>query len=213
MEILLRDAIVGTTLKKHPRYLSQPKINAIKDLLIALLRFKDQNVLKVPYSTEAISQLLLDMHTGQSGWAMASAALQTGNAVEYQAQRAMEVLKVCPVIERTEISKLVIRKYDKNYEYHCDAKNCGDQCIFQRETCPNDNCGVIYSRKWNMKHDAICPEKIVDCDRLCGETVIRKNMAVHLAEICTLRPIPCPFAGLGCDTSKFGVNLLCYNEI
>jgi hypothetical protein len=201
---LLRDVIVESSLKRHPRYISQPKLNAIKnDLINALSLNNPKAALSAEtYSTDAIKELLHDfLQQGGNHWAMASAVF-SGSTFEIEAHRTADVVHDFPNYERVELAKLIIRRYDRSYQYHCSVAGCSStmncQCIFARETCPNASCGVIYSKKWDKKHDAICPMKLLECDRICGEKVLRKNMATHLEVSCTLRPVTCPFACLGC---------------
>jgi len=104
--------------------------------------------------------------------------------------------------ERRQIAKLLIQKRDGVFDYHCNQKNCGHHCPFAYEHCPNSDCSVIYSRKWVSQHDAICPQKIVDCERSCGRSVMRRLMRNHLADECVMRPVLCSFASLGCESRK-----------
>jgi len=200
----LRDTIVEVSIRKHPRYLSEPKINAIKDGLISALRLNEESSkLDEDYTCDVIKKILDEqISLGFNHWAIASSVF-TGQGMEYQAHRGSEIMKNFSILERNELSKLIIRKFDRKNNYHCNVKHCGEKCLFARESCKNANCGVIYSRKWAQKHDAICPEKLIECDRLCGELVVRKNMATHLEVSCTLRPITCPFAGFGCSSGSF----------
>lgn len=87
--------------------------------------------------------------------------------------------------------------------YHCEKKDCGPNCIFAVENCPNPPCLMFFSKKWASQHDAVCKDKILPCERYCGEHVARKNMNLHLLNDCCLRPVKCPFDCVGCKTGKF----------
>ena len=103
--------------------------------------------------------------------------------------------------ERDALVDVFIRKHDAAYHVHCKVPQCsstGVPCPFSPATCPNDDCGVVYSLKWAVKHDSVCPHKVVECDRVCGETMKRKEMVNHLQNACALRPVQCPFSDLGC---------------
>ena len=71
----------------------------------------------------------------------------------------------------------------------------------------NNGCSVVYSRKYTVDHDAVCPHKIVQCSRECGDTFPRRQMEVHMNESCPLRPVKCPLADIGCPMSLRFVDL------
>merc|ERR1711991_50405 len=66
---------------------------------------------------------------------------------------------------------------------------------------------AVYSRKYTMDHDAICPYKIVQCQRECGDTFPRRLQEKHMNEVCPLRPVPCPMADIGCTADLLYVNV------
>ena len=101
--------------------------------------------------------------------------------------------------ERIALAKAIIHKYDTNYFFHCRIRHCNEQsCEFQHVQCINIGCPSVVSKCWSSKHDTICPYKIVNCTRNCGDTVCRKDMYNHLTYACILRAVHCPFADLGC---------------
>ena len=62
-------------------------------------------------------------------------------------------------------------------------------------------CSSVHSRKYHLDHDAICPHKIISCERNCGDTFPRRMTEAHMNTSCPLRPVSCPFADLGCSVS------------
>lgn len=47
-----------------------------------------------------------------------------GNSTEYHSKRLVEISAEFSLEERLELAKLIIRKYDIFYEFHCNVKNC-----------------------------------------------------------------------------------------
>ena len=92
-----------------------------------------------------------------------------------------------PAKEREALARTVVRKHDIENYYHCKVQNCGDTCIYKIVTCPNARCEVQYNVKYTDKHDSICPQKIIPCNRVCGEIVTRCSMDNHLEFACALR--------------------------
>eukprot|EP01033_Poteriospumella_lacustris_P012154 gene12154-8696_t len=130
--------------------------------------------------------------------AMASSVFRSGDAADNFTQRQQDVARYFAMEERVEWAKLVLRKHDVEYNFHCSVRNCGPSCIFAVESCPNVGCCVYFSRKWAEAHDAVCPEKILGCPRTCGECLQRKRMDMHLRDDCILRPITCTYHSVGC---------------
>jgi hypothetical protein len=140
----------------------------------------------------ALSDLV---NEGGSPFSVLSAAVNSSpNKLETATKRFAHCNEVVyPAKERDLLARTIIRKHDTQNTYHCNKKNCGNDCIFAPVCCPNENCDVIYSLKWAAKHDEICPHKIVGCYRECGETFPRRTTDTHLDYVCALRPVPCPF--------------------
>jgi len=57
---------------------------------------------------------------------------------------------------------------------------------------------VTISRQHLASHDAHCQFKIIPCRLGCGDTFPRSREETHLADVCALREVPCPFSGIGC---------------
>jgi hypothetical protein len=103
--------------------------------------------------------------------------------------------------ERKELARAIIRKYDVTHEFHCTNKFCGKECPFAIQLCPNPGCGVRFSKKAWLEHEAKCPEKALTCPNQCGSSISRRKMMDHIREECLLRVIPCPYTKIGCDIS------------
>lgn len=208
---MLLEAAMTASLKLHPRIISIPKINAIKNDIIEALHLNNSaeeisSIVKI-YSAITLKALIEDFFSrkGTSLWTMASSALSSGQTnFEHISKRTSDISQAFSPSERTELARLIIRKYDYRFEFHCNEVNCKESgsgnCPFTTEVCPNADCGIIYSRKHGEKHDSICPHKVIDCDRLCGEKVVRRTMRSHLSNACELRPVTCPYAEVGCTT-------------
>eukprot|EP01034_Spumella_vulgaris_P029296 gene29296-36321_t len=154
------------------------------------------------YDREVITRKL-DTFANQSKTAlsMASSVLSSSNASEALSLRLVEVSRLYfGDEERAELARLLIRKFDSVYEFHCEKLHCGDSCQFSVELCPHSECGVRYSRKWAAQHDGMCPQKIVPCTRECGVDIKRRFMDPHLCQDCVLRPVVCAFTELGCKS-------------
>ena len=100
------------------------------------------------------------------------------------------------------MAKAYLRRFDTSFDFHCDKENCGSNCLFAYELCPNVDCGVRFSRKWAGQHDSVCPQKMVECERSCGRSVMRRLMKNHLADECILRPVLCTFSAFGCESRQ-----------
>lgn len=144
----------------------------------------------------------------QTAWSMASSVLKAGDPMTNLSERMQEISQNYFMLEeRMELARFVLRAHDHASEFHCNQKNCGNHCIFTVEPCPNMPCAVCFSRKWAAQHDGLCPEKLLPCERVCGETVARKRMFVHLEEHCCLRPVTCPFTCIGCTADLLAKDL------
>ena len=89
--------------------------------------------------------------------------------------------------EREALARTIIRKHDVENFYHCNTRNCGQDCVFAIVTCPNEGCDVQFNAKHADKHDGACPQKVIECDRLCGEVMTRCQHGTHKEFACALR--------------------------
>jgi hypothetical protein len=147
----------------------------------------------------------LDVFVNQSKTAlsMASSVLSSASSSEMLSLRLVEISRLYfGDEERAELARLMIRKFDSLYEFHCEKLNCGTTCKFSIELCPHSECGVRYSRKWAVQHDGQCPQKVVPCTRECGTDIKRRLMDPHLCHDCVLRPVVCVFTDLGCESGE-----------
>lgn len=206
LSTLFLEKLAAASIVKHPRQLNEPKMVALKNGFLSALGFVmeveaegDSQRLKGYEFNLVASQLEAFVNQGRTALSMASSALVSGTSMEALSKRIVEVAdNYFSHEERSELARLLLRKFDIIYEFHCEKVNCGEGCQFTVEMCPHQDCGVKYSRKWAKQHDSICPQKVVDCDRTCGETLMRKFMDSHLCSECVLRPVTCVFAELGC---------------
>lgn len=130
---------------------------------------------------------------------MASSLLASSSQdIENISKRTAQISQVFPLDERTELAKFIIRCHDWSNNYHCPVKDCGAECEYVPKMCENDDCGVVISSKWIPKHDSICPQKLIDCPRCCGDVITRRAVKLHMDNTCSLRTVQCPFYDIGC---------------
>jgi hypothetical protein len=216
------DKLIAASLNRHPRNINERKICALKTELLDCLQITNVqlnnnnnnqrtastdssnsiNIQMISYSYSLVKTIeILDAFVSRcsSTFARASSILKSGDIYDHFQTRTLEIIPWFPEDERYEIAKLLIRKLDIEYQYHCSMKRCGETCQFAIEHCPNIPCEIRYSRKWVKEHDDICPEKVILCPRTCDEPYVkRKLMENHLEIQCSLRPIDCPYHAIGC---------------
>lgn len=192
----LLQCLSAASYSKHPRQLTVPKMNVLKDEFLAALPLG-----KAPVNLDAALGPLFNQFSleGRNAWSIVSASIASGDPAENLLRRTAEVAaEHFRSPEREALAKMLIRQNDTEHLFHCHIKNCGQQCDFAIVHCENEHCVVTVSRKWLRKHDNMCPEKIVECERSCGDMLPRRSMSTHLKESCPLRPVDCPFACIGC---------------
>jgi homogentisate solanesyltransferase len=206
----LSEKLTQASINRHPRSISERKINILKNDILASLQLLTEVATSTakaaaassnmtPYSFENTIEILDNFIVrSRTTFAMASSMLGSGDAVDNWHIRLQEVSKYFAEDERTELARLIIRKHDSHYNFHCDQRNCGPGCIFAVEQCIHKGCFVCYSRKYTQQHDCICPEKPLPCERTCGEIIVRKEMLHHVQDECILRPVRCPYECTGC---------------
>ena len=190
------------SLSRHPRVVTRPKLNMIKNELIEAVGFR-----LVPQGLDSAERLIVGFSQEKAQCfnvlSMASSAFADGDPTTQLATRKGELLKdFFPRKEQVELSRCLIRHHDGDNFFHCDQLNCGESCTFAPATCLNDDCPVVVSRKWLAKHDSTCPQKVVPCERGCGDSFYRRLTDSHLQNACPLRPVDCPFAEFGCMTGS-----------
>lgn len=185
-----------TSLKIEPKKaIVAPTVNPIKTQLIETLLGSE---------SMGVSSLLLAIEKFEIAnksifKQMFSTAIDKSN--EEIPRRANNIVDNMLFDERSFIAKALIKKHDVDFKFHCNIKNCGEACEFAPEACLNPGCSSVHSRKYHLDHDAICPHKIVPCERNCGDTFPRRMTETHMSSSCPLRPVACPFADLGCSVS------------
>ncbi len=141
-----------------------------------------------------------------SSWKRATSFMSSNNIINNGiSARVEEILNSHSFDELPEITLALIRRHDIENEFHCQKVKCGKSCIFTPKHCPNEGCHEIYPIKWESKHDAECPFKVIECIRKCGDTFQRRLTDTHLHSICPLRPVDCPFNEFGCIVGKLYV--------
>jgi homogentisate solanesyltransferase len=115
----------------------------------------------------------------KSLWSKAASIFTAEYSPEFFDKRAEEMTAgVFTIAERNEISRALIRRYDKPNRYHCDQMSCGDRCLYSIHPCDNEGCTVQFSLKYRRDHDEVCPFKIIPCFRECGESTMKRAMKV-----------------------------------
>ena len=134
----------------------------------------------------------------KSSWSAVSGAFSPSSVLENAGRRTADIAHCfLSANERRLIARLVIRKHDSLFQFHCNKIGCGSECKFCPENCANSGCHVTYSKCDAMEHDAECPQKVISCPRECGDPDIKRRMlSAHMSATCPLRPAPCPFESM-----------------
>uniref|UniRef100_A0A0D9YUN6 TRAF-type domain-containing protein n=1 Tax=Oryza glumipatula TaxID=40148 RepID=A0A0D9YUN6_9ORYZ len=74
-------------------------------------------------------------------------------------------------------------------------------CRFRIVNCKNDGCLASFSANHIEKHDSVCPFKVLPCEQLCEQHVMRCEMDRHCASVCPMKLINCPFYQVGCESA------------
>lgn len=207
---LLLDKLSEASAYRYPTKSSNAKTIALKNkLLLLLLNKSHDNADNTTSSSYHLSSIIIKLDQlfikeSKSSWSSTMSSLIAGESIANITQhRRIEISKFhFPVDEGNEICKLIIRKLDINNNYHCHDVNCNSLCQFAYETCRNEGCNYLYSRKWRSRHDDECSHKQLSCPRECGEITKRMFMDNHLSKICSLRIVKCPLFEFGCQTGE-----------
>jgi homogentisate solanesyltransferase len=198
---VLLQVLSTASIRKHPRSISWIKVNELKNDLITALKFKSK-----PKGI-VISESNMHHFANESSttWSLASAAfISSDQQLLNSANRIIEIDDTYfRTDERNALARLIIRYHDYDYEFHCPTPNCGDNCLFLPQRCPNNECHVIVAKRWLDRHDEVCPFKIISCTRECGDSFVRYQLENHLNTVCPLRPVRCHFHEVGCDVGTF----------
>lgn len=205
LSALLLDKLALASTLKHPTQNSEARTVVLKNKMIDALQLRPPSSSKeLVYDITAIEILLtLFVNQSKNAWSSASGMLSSETHEDTLRKRTAWLSNTFFTNDEAhELARLVIRVLDNTNMFHCDQDGCGQSCEFYIETCTNSGCGTCFSRKWALKHDAVCPHKIVPCDRECGENLKRLRMQEHLAVECELRIVQCPCFHLGCEVGK-----------
>lgn len=198
---MILEKFVAASFMKHPRNLTLTKVCVLKNELIKALGLYDEDC--GPYEQVSVCRRLdTFVRNSQTALSRASSALSVVNE-EITEHRKHDIDHFYFTIEERErIAKLLIRRSDFSFQFHCPKLNCGSSCEFAAKVCPNDNCEEVYSAKWSLRHDAECPHKLLECSRKCGEQIPRRLSELHYEEECSLRPARCHLFAFGCNHGK-----------
>jgi homogentisate solanesyltransferase len=111
--------------------------------------------------------------------------------------------------EREATAETILKNIDVKCNFHCPERfdmpeKLAEhiiQCKFRILSCTNDGCAVSCSAIHIEKHDSACPFKLVPCEQLCEQHVMRCEMDKHCATVCPMKLINCPFYEVGCETA------------
>ena len=175
---MLLEKLARASIMRHPRVLTAQSMNMLKNDFLQCVLNPPGNVYGNgsrrghffgDYSYEATSRMADDFCNGCAGIAsFASSTLVDNPQGELNKRMDLLVKRYFLPLEARELAKLLLRRLDSEYRYHCDVVGCGDDCVFAPETCPHLDCSVSYSRKSAAMHDTACPHKVLDCERGCG---------------------------------------------
>jgi hypothetical protein len=204
----LLEALTQTSLHENPGEYSGVATNRLKNTLHELLGLASQ---KETFSDlagvrQCIDKFFVSVINAKSAWSKLSSIVGADYLPERLPERALEVSsRSFPLEERQEVARMLLRKYDTAFAFHCHKYNCGAGCVFALTHCPNLGCSEALSAKYLGEHAAACQFAPLQCERGCGETVVRKEMACHLRLACVLRGAECPYACIGCKPGRCGV--------
>lgn len=111
--------------------------------------------------------------------------------------------------ERKATGETILKSIDTKCIFHCPERfDMPDklsehlrQCKFRMVNCVNDGCAVSCSAIHMEEHGTVCPFKLIPCEQLCEQHVMRCEMDKHCATVCPMKLINCPFYEVGCETA------------
>ncbi|KAF0933555.1 hypothetical protein E2562_018802 [Oryza meyeriana var. granulata] len=121
----------------------------------------------------------------------------------------MEMENFWTLDEREATSGTILKSIDMKCIFHCPERfDTQDKlaehsmlCRFRIVYCKNDGCLASFSANHIEKHDSVCPFKVLPCEQLCEQHVMRCEMDMHCASVCPMKLINCPFYQVGCETA------------
>ena len=199
----LLEALTQTSLHENPGDYSEVATNRLKDTLMELLGLasRGETFRDLAGVLHCLDKFFISVINAKSAWSKLSSIVGADYLPEKLPERAVQVSRRSfPPEERAEVARMLLRKYDVAFAFHCHKYNCGAACVFALTPCPNLGCGEVLSAKYMGEHQQACPFAPLQCERRCGDTVARKEMACHLRLDCVLRAALCPYAPIGCHT-------------
>ncbi|CAE7521852.1 unnamed protein product, partial [Symbiodinium microadriaticum] len=172
----LLEALTTTSLHENPgEILSYAATNRLKDLLMETLGLASIcESMDLKEINVRLDKFMIQVLNKKSAWSQAISIFSGDYDPELLPRRAVELDQfIFPQEERVSLAKILIRKYDSAFEFHCDRKHCGPNCMYAPYYCNYDGCTTVFSLKWKDQHDEVCPFKLVECSRQCGAFVSR----------------------------------------
>ncbi|KAM3242129.1 hypothetical protein ACQJBY_054681 [Aegilops geniculata] len=111
--------------------------------------------------------------------------------------------------ERKATAWAILENIDSKGIFHCPERfdmpdklaEHTSQCKFRILNCTNDGCVASFCAIHTEKHDAVCPFKLLPCEQLCEQHVMRSEMDKHCGTVCPMKLTNCPFFRIGCETA------------
>ncbi|WOL14321.1 hypothetical protein Cni_G23101 [Canna indica] len=127
----------------------------------------------------------------------------------------METNSFWPADRREAIAAILLRNLDLKSTFHCSMKfdsaeqltEHKSQCRLRTLNCMNNGCKAKFSAIQAEKHDSECPFKIIPCEQMCSESVMRWEMDRHCVTVCAMKLVNCPFFQVGCESAFPQCNL------
>ncbi|KAL6634709.1 hypothetical protein ACP70R_027380 [Stipagrostis hirtigluma subsp. patula] len=121
----------------------------------------------------------------------------------------MEMENIWALDARKATAETILESIDMKCLFHCPERfaeqdkldDHRNQCKFRVVSCKNDGCLTSFSAVHIEEHDSICPFKVLPCEQLCQQLVMRCEMDRHCATICPMKIINCPYHLVGCETA------------
>eukprot|EP01038_Epipyxis_sp_PR26KG_P017378 gene17378-24007_t len=190
----LLDSFIKISLTKYPSSFPSEKVLKVKNAVVEATKVMDQGMYQ--YSFDNVQNSLTE--SCKRVRKSSALAFSSSQSIAGDAARVSQAAEVFSLAERCCLARLIIRRFDTNYAYHCGQMNCGGACSFAVYKCSNVGCAEQVSAKWMTHHDAVCPFKIIPCTRNCGVFITRSTLDYHLFTDCILRPVFCTYSHVGC---------------
>lgn len=186
---------------------SKPQLVKMKSALVEKLREQKPNQVRsikfvLDEFIEAQGGIIHQANRARPSWLGGGGAVDTGSQWQQEeiAGRMEELEANFPLVEREVLAAFAMRRLCPELTCRApDGQDSEHDCAFRQSLCPNRGCCERISQRNAKAHAKVCAFKCVPCER-CGEEIMRKEMAAHVAAACPDRPISCCFAPIGCTT-------------